>query len=71
LHRDPPAIATTRPEKTRRRAPSQFDDRHEVIVPITAAKLDFGPWQRRVLCEWDGQRKKRVIIKAWGTEGFN
>jgi secondary thiamine-phosphate synthase enzyme len=39
---------------------------HEVIVPITAAKLDFGPWQRVFYGEWDGQRKKRVIIKVLG-----
>ena len=39
---------------------------HEVIVPITAGKLDFGPWQRVFYGEWDGRRKKRVIIKVLG-----
>ncbi len=39
---------------------------HEVIVPITAGKLDLGPWQRVFYGEWDGQRPKRVIIKAMG-----
>ncbi|HZI30210.1 MAG TPA: secondary thiamine-phosphate synthase enzyme YjbQ [Gemmatimonadaceae bacterium] len=39
---------------------------HEVIVPVTAGKLDFGPWQRVFYGEWDGQRAKRVIIKAMG-----
>jgi secondary thiamine-phosphate synthase enzyme len=39
---------------------------HEVIVPITKGKLDFGPWQRVFYGEWDGQRKKRVIIKLMG-----
>src|SRR2546430_90417 len=39
---------------------------HEVIVPITAGKLDLGPWQRVFYGEWDGQRKKRVIIKVMG-----
>lgn len=39
---------------------------HEVIVPITKGKLDFGPWQRVFYGEWDGQRKKRVIIKVLG-----
>ena len=39
---------------------------HEVIVPITKGKLDFGPWQRVFYGEWDGQRKKRVIIKILG-----
>ena len=39
---------------------------HEVIVPITKGKLDFGPWQRVFYGEWDGQRRKRVIIKVMG-----
>jgi secondary thiamine-phosphate synthase enzyme len=39
---------------------------HEVIVPVTAGKLDFGPWQRIFYGEWDGQRRKRVIIKILG-----
>ena len=39
---------------------------HEVIVPVTAARLDFGPWQRVFYGEWDGQRRKRVVIKVLG-----
>ena len=39
---------------------------HEVIVPITAGKLDLGPWQRVFYGEWDGQRRKRVIMKVLG-----
>ena len=39
---------------------------HQVIVPITAGKLDFGPWQRIFYAEFDGQRNKRVIIKVMG-----
>ncbi|MDQ6888386.1 MAG: secondary thiamine-phosphate synthase enzyme YjbQ [Gemmatimonadota bacterium] len=39
---------------------------HEVIVPVTRGKLDFGPWQRVFYGEWDGQRPKRVVIKAIG-----
>jgi secondary thiamine-phosphate synthase enzyme len=39
---------------------------HEVIVPITAAALDLGPWQRVFYGEWDGQRRKRVVIKVLG-----
>jgi len=42
---------------------------HEVIVPITNGALDLGPWQRVFYGEWDGQRKKRVIIKVMGTRG--
>ena len=39
---------------------------HEVIVPITGGRLDLGPWQRVFYGEWDGQRRKRVIIKVLG-----
>ena len=39
---------------------------HEVIVPVTDGRLDFGPWQRVFYGEWDGKRAKRVIIKAMG-----
>jgi secondary thiamine-phosphate synthase enzyme len=39
---------------------------HEVIVPITAGKLDFGTWQRIFYAEFDGQRSKRVIVKVMG-----
>jgi secondary thiamine-phosphate synthase enzyme len=39
---------------------------HEVIVPVTKGRLDFGPWQRVFYGEWDGQRPKRVVIKAMG-----
>ena len=39
---------------------------HEVIVPITKGRLDLGPWQQIFNAEFDGQRKKRVIIKILG-----
>jgi secondary thiamine-phosphate synthase enzyme len=39
---------------------------HEVILPVTAGKLDLGPWQRVFYAEFDGQRAKRVIIKVMG-----
>jgi secondary thiamine-phosphate synthase enzyme len=39
---------------------------HEVIVPITKGRLDLGPWQQVYYAEFDGQRRKRVIIKAMG-----
>jgi len=39
---------------------------HEVIVPVTRGKLDFGPWQQVYYAEFDGQRAKRVIIKVMG-----
>ena len=39
---------------------------HEVIVPVTAGDLDFGPWQQIYYAEFDGRRRKRVIIKVMG-----
>jgi len=39
---------------------------HEVIVPVTNGKLDFGPWQQVYYAEFDGQRSKRVIVKVMG-----
>jgi len=39
---------------------------HQVIVPVTAGKLDVGPWQQIYYAEFDGQRAKRVIIKVMG-----
>ncbi len=39
---------------------------HEVIVPVTNGKLDFGPWQQIYYAEFDGQRRKRVIVKVMG-----
>jgi secondary thiamine-phosphate synthase enzyme len=39
---------------------------HEVIVPVTNGRLDFGPWQQIYYAEFDGQRRKRVIIKVMG-----
>ncbi|CUS79802.1 secondary thiamine-phosphate synthase enzyme [Candidatus Kryptobacter tengchongensis] len=39
---------------------------HEVIIPVTDGRLDFGPWQQVFYAEFDGQRRKRVIIKIIG-----
>lgn len=39
---------------------------HQVLLPITAGKLDLGPWERVFYAEFDGQRKKRVIVKVIG-----
>lgn len=39
---------------------------HEVIVPITAGKLDLGRWQRIFYAEFDGRRDKRVVVKVMG-----
>jgi len=39
---------------------------HQVVVPVTKGKLDFGPWQQVYYAEFDGRRSKRVIIKVMG-----
>ena len=38
----------------------------EVVVAITKGKLDFGPWEQIFYGEFDGQRKKRVLVKILG-----
>ena len=39
---------------------------HQVVVPVTAAKLDLGPWERVHYGEFDGCRPKRILFKAMG-----
>ena len=39
---------------------------HQVIVPITSGKLDLGPWEQVFYAEFDGRRKKRVVVKVMG-----
>lgn len=39
---------------------------HQEILPITKGKLDFGPWEQVFYAEFDGQRKKRAIVKIIG-----
>lgn len=38
----------------------------EVVVAVTEGELDFGPWEQIFYGEFDGQRKKRVLIKIVG-----
>ena len=38
----------------------------DVVVAITEGKLDFGPWEQIFYGEFDGQRKKRVLVKIIG-----
>lgn len=38
----------------------------EVVVAITGGKLDFGPWEQIFYGEFDGQRRKRVLVKIIG-----
>jgi len=39
---------------------------HQVVVPITEGRLDLGPWQQIFYYEFDGRRRKRVVLKAIG-----
>jgi secondary thiamine-phosphate synthase enzyme len=39
---------------------------HQVLVPITRGELDLGPWQQIFYAEFDGQRRKRVVVKVLG-----
>jgi secondary thiamine-phosphate synthase enzyme len=39
---------------------------HQVVVPVTSGKCDLGPWQQVFYAEFDGMRKKRVVIKVMG-----
>jgi len=38
----------------------------EVVVAVTGGKLDFGPWEQIFYGEFDGRRKKRVLVKIIG-----
>jgi len=38
----------------------------EVVVAVTAGRLDFGPWEQIFYGEFDGRRKKRVLVKIIG-----
>ncbi len=38
----------------------------EVVVAVTAGKLDFGPWEQIFYGEFDGKRRKRVLVKIIG-----
>jgi len=39
---------------------------HQVVLPITEGQLDLGPWEQVFYAEFDGQRRKRVIVKVMG-----
>ena len=39
---------------------------HQVVLPITNGKLDLGPWEQVFYAEFDGQRRKRVVVKVMG-----
>lgn len=39
---------------------------HQVVVPVTDGRLDFGPWQQIYYAEFDGRRRKRLVVKVMG-----
>ena len=39
---------------------------HQVVLPITKGALDLGPWEQVFYAEFDGQRRKRVVVKVMG-----
>lgn len=39
---------------------------HQVVLPITKGQLDLGPWEKVFYAEFDGQRRKRVVVKIIG-----
>jgi len=39
---------------------------HQVLLPITNGRLDLGPWEQVFYAEFDGRRKKRVVVKVMG-----
>ena len=41
---------------------------HQALLPITNGALDLGPWEQVFYAEFDGQRKKRVVVKVMGIE---
>jgi secondary thiamine-phosphate synthase enzyme len=42
---------------------------HQVTLPITNGALDLGPWEQVFYAEFDGQRRKRVVVKVMGLKG--
>ena len=41
-------------------------DVNQVMLPITKGKLDLAPWEQVFYAEFDGQRRKRVVVKVIG-----
>ena len=39
---------------------------HQAILPVTGGRLDLGPWEQCFYAEFDGRRRKRVIVKIMG-----
>lgn len=39
---------------------------HQTLLPVTAGALDLGPWEQVFYAEFDGRRRKRVVVKVMG-----
>ena len=39
---------------------------HQVVLPVTRGDLDLGPWEQVFYAEFDGRRRKRVVVKVLG-----
>ncbi len=39
---------------------------HQVVLPVTGGRLDLGPWEQVFYAEFDGRRRKRIVIKVIG-----
>ena len=67
-------LAPRRPDYQHHRTGEDNGDAHlkrtlvhqQVVLPVTAGQLDLGPWEQVFYAEFDGQRRKRVIIKVIG-----
>ncbi len=40
---------------------------HQAVLPVTDGKLDLGPWEQVFYAEFDGRRRKRVVVKVLGA----
>lgn len=67
-------LAPTRPDYRHHRTGEDNADahlkrtlvHHQVILPVTDGRLDLGPWEQVFYAEFDGRRKKRVVVKVLG-----
>jgi len=67
-------LAPARPDYRHHRTGEDNGDAHlkrmlvgqQVVLPITGGELDLGPWEQVYYAEFDGRRKKRVIVKVMG-----
>jgi secondary thiamine-phosphate synthase enzyme len=67
-------LAPYRPDYRHHRTGEDNGDAHlksllihnQTLLPITDGRLDMGPWQRVFYAEFDGQRRKRMVIKILG-----